>query len=108
MGETEEESSFLQYLDANNLYDWAESQKLPTRGFNWVDASEFTLDKIDSFANCDSEGYLLEVNVKHPKELHDLHNYLPFMCEKMVINKVEKLVPNLHDKNYMIHIRAVD
>ena len=31
------------------------------------------------------------------------------MYEKMVINKVEKLVPNLHDKkNYVIHIRALD
>ena len=34
---------------------------------------------------------------------------LPFMCEKMKINKVEKLVPNLRDKkNYVIHIRALD
>ena len=52
---------------------------------------------------------MLEVDVKYPKELHDLHNDLPFMCEKMKINKVEKLVPNLYDKNkYVIHIRALD
>ena len=50
----EGESSFLQYLDANNLYGWAMIQKLPTGGFNWVDAGEFTPDKIDSYANCDS------------------------------------------------------
>ena len=106
-GVLEGESSFLQYLDANNLYGWAMIQKLPTRKFNWVDPSEFTPDKIDSYANCDSEGYLLEVDVKYRKELHNSHNDLPFMCEKMVINKVEKLVPNLHDKkNYIIHIRA--
>ena len=43
-----------------------------------------------------------------PKELHDLHNDLPFMPEKMKINKVKKLVPNLHiKKNYVIHIRAL-
>ena len=60
-------------------------------------------------ANKYSLTYLLEVDVKYPKELHDLHNDLPFMCEKMVINKVEKLVPNLHDKqNYVIHTRASD
>ena len=41
--------------------------------------------------------------------LHNPRNDLPFMCEKMVINRVEKLVPNLYDKkNYIIHIRASD
>ena len=66
-------------------------------------------DKIDSFANCDSKGYLSEADVQYLKELHDSHNDLLFMCEKMVINKVEMLVPNLYDKNkYVIHIRALD
>ena len=50
------------------------NQKLPTGGFNRVDESEFAPDKVDGFANCDSEGYLLEVDVKYPKELHDSHN----------------------------------
>ena len=71
--------SFPQYLDANNLYGWAMIQLLPTGRFNWVDLSEFTPDRIDSYANCDREGYLLEVDVKCTKELHDLHNDLPFM-----------------------------
>ena len=69
------------------------SQLLPTGGFNWVDPSEFTPDKIDSYANSDSQGYPLEVDVRYPKELHDPHNDLPFMCEKMKINRVERLVP---------------
>ena len=44
-----------------------------------------------------------------PKELHDLHNDPLIMCEKMVTNKVKKLVPNLHDKkNYVIYIRTLD
>ena len=56
-----------------------------------------------------SKGYMLEIDVEYPKELHDPHNDLPFMCEKMVINKVEKLVPSLHDKkNYIIHIRTLN
>ena len=64
--------------------------KLPTGGFKWVnDVSRFTPDEIDRLAKCGSKGYLLEVDVKYPKELHDLHNDLPFMCEKMKINKVE-------------------
>ena len=55
------------------------------------------------------KGYLLEVDVSYPRELHDSHNDLPFMCEKMEINGVKKLVSNLHNKqNYVIHIRALD
>ena len=55
-------------------------------------------NKIDSYAKCQNEGYLLEVAVKYPKELHNIHIDLLFMCEKMNINGVEKLVPNLNDK----------
>ena len=40
-----EDSSYLQYLDANGLHGWAMIQPLPSRGFNWVDSSEFTPDK---------------------------------------------------------------
>ena len=113
MGEkfhSEKKSIFLQYLDANNLYGWAMGQPLPTGGFKWVnDVRRFTSEKTGRLAKHGSKGYLLEVDVKYPKELHGLHNDLPFMCEKMKINKVEKLVPNLHDKKkYVIHIRALD
>ena len=101
-----EESSFLQYLDANNLYSWVMSQSLPTGGFRWVSIEP---NEIDKLARRTDKGYLLEVDVKYPKELHDSHNDLPFMCEKMKINGVEKLVPNLYDKkNYVIQIRALD
>ena len=61
-----EGSSFLQYLDANNLYGWVTIQLFPSGGFNWVDPSEFTPDKTDSYANCDSKGYLLEADVRYP------------------------------------------
>ena len=97
---------YLQYLDANNLYGWAMSQPLPTRGFHWVDIKP---DKVSKLAKRKSKGYLLEVDVHYPKELHDSHNDLPFMCERMKINGVEKLIPNLYDKKrYVIHIRALD
>ena len=74
-----EDSSYLQYLDANNLYGWTMVQKLPTGAFNWVNPSEFTYDKIDSYGNWDSEGYLLEVDVRYPTELHDSRNECPLM-----------------------------
>ena len=96
------ESSYIQYLDANNLYGWAMSQPLPTSKFKWVDIKP---SQISALAARKIKGYLLEVDVRYPTELHNSHNDLPCMCEKMKINKVKKLVPNLTDKkNYIIHI----
>ena len=101
-----EDSTYLQYLDANNLYGWAMSQPLPTGGFKWVDVNP---NEISELATRTDKGYILEVNVSYPNDLHDSHNDLPFMCERMEINGVEKLVPNLRDKkNYVIHIRALN
>ena len=52
------------------------------------------------------KGYFLEVNVQYLEKLHELHNDLPFLPERMKIKQVEKLVANLHDKTeYVIHIR---
>ena len=101
-----EEISYLQYLDANNLYRWTMSQLLPTGGFRWVSIKP---NEVGELAVHTDKGYLLEVDVSYPRELHDSHNDLPFMCEKMKIGGVKKLVPNLHNKrNYVIHIRALD
>ena len=101
-----EESSYLQYLDANNLYRWSMSQQLPTGRFRWVDVKP---DEISGLAKVKDKGYLLEVDVSYPRDLHDSHNDLPFMCERMKINEAEKLVPNLKDKkNYVIHIQALN
>ena len=66
-------------------------------------------DEIGELANHSDRGYLLEVDVAYPKELHNYHNNLSFMCGRMTINGVEKLVPNLYyKKRYIIHIRALD
>ena len=102
----DEKTNYLQYLDANNLYGWAMSQPLPAGGFRWVDIKP---DKISKLAKRESKGYLLEVDIRYPKELHDSHNDLPFMCERIKISGVEKLIPNLYDKKrYVMHIRALD
>ena len=101
-----EKVNYLQYLDANNLYGWAMSQPLPTGGFKLV---EIKSEEISRLAKLKNRGYLLEVDVKYPKELYDSHNDLPFMCEKLKISGIEKLVPNLYNKSkYVIHIRALD
>ena len=100
-----EDTTYLQYLDANNLYGWAMSQPLPAGGSKWVDVNP---NEISELATRTDKDYILEVNVSYPKDLHDSHNDLPFMCERMEINGVEKLVPNLKDKkNYVIHIQAL-
>ena len=63
---------------------------------------------VNELAKCEDHGYLLEVDVAYPRKLHDYHNDLPFMCTKMKINGVEKLVPNLYYKRkYVVHIKAL-
>ena len=103
-------TKYLQYLDTNNLYGWAMSQPLPTGGFHWVefDESKDLKTIINELSKRKDHGYLLEVDVAYPRELHDYHNDLPFMCTKMKLNGVEKLVPNLYcKKKYIIHIKAL-
>ena len=103
-------TKYLQYLDANNLYEWAMSQPLPTGGFHWVELrKDWSLKTIiEGLAVKKDCGYLLEVDVAYPKELHNYHNDLPLMCAKMKINGVEKLVPNLYyKKKYVIQIKAL-
>ena len=56
-----EESSYLEYLDANNLYGWAMSQKLPVRNFKWIekgDISKFNEDFIKNYNENSDKGYI--------------------------------------------------
>ena len=91
---TEEESIYLQYLDANNLYRWAMVQNLPTHGLLWK-KEDFTRENIDEIVKKDKRRYLLEVDGKYPKELHKNHNELPFLIEKIKIGRE-------------VHIKALD
>ena len=103
------ESSHIEYLDANNLYGWAMSQKLPTNGFIWVeDLSQFNEDFIKKYDENSYIGYFLEVDVECPKELFNFHKDLPFLPERKKVEKVEKLICSKEDKEkYVIHIRAL-
>ena len=93
--------SYLQYWDLNNLYAWAMSQKFPLNNFEWIeDTSQFNEDFIKSYYEESDEGYFLEVDVQYLKILHELHNDLPFLPERMKIEQLEKLVANLHDKTH--------
>ena len=78
------ESSHLQNWDANNLYGWAMSQKLPVNNFEWIeDTSQFNEDFIKNYNEECNKGSFLEVDVKHPAILHDLYNDLPFLPQRM-------------------------
>ena len=101
------ESPYPQYWDVNNLYGWTMSQKLPVNNFEWIkDTSQFNGDFIKDYNGESDEGYFIEVDVQYPEKLHELHNDLPYLPERMKIEKVEKLVANLHDKiESVIHIR---
>ena len=69
------ESSYIQYLDANNLYGWAMSQKLPVNDFKWIeDTSKINEEFIKNYDENNDKVYILEVDVKYPKRLHKLRS----------------------------------
>ena len=74
------------------------SKKLPVNEFKWLDNDKRNEKFIKNYSENDKKGYILEVDVKYPKKLHDLHSDLPFLPERMEINKCKKLVCNLYDK----------
>ena len=98
---------YLKYWDVNNFCGWTMLQKLPVDKFEWIeDTPQFNEDFIKKYNEESDEGYFLEVDVQCLEKLHELHNDLPFLPERMKIEKVKKLVANLHDKTkYVIHIR---
>ena len=103
-------SSYIQYLDANNLYGKAMTEKLPVKEFKWVnDISKIDEDFLKVYNKNDNKGYILDVDVDYPSKLQNLHSDLPFLPERMVIKKsTKKLVCNLNDeKNYTVHINVL-
>ena len=96
-----EETSYLFQGDVNNLYGWAMSQKLPCGDFKWEEA-ELPKD-YDPEGN---RGYVLEVDLDYPDDLHDLHNDYPLAPEKIKIDKVVKLAPNLNNKTH--YVESID
>ena len=101
----EKPSSYIQYLDANNLYGWAMSQKLPTHGFKWMDIDIPSVIKLLEKKDTKT-GYIFEVDLEYPQSLWEEHNDYPLAPEKIKINKVEKLVSTLLPKtHYVLHYK---
>ena len=110
------QSTFITYLDKNNLYGWAISGYLPYGESEWLK----NVDKLDAMSINEKSnvGYILEVDLKYPKELHKLHNDYPLASEKFAITNdilsnycksiadkyeikvgdVKKLIPTLGNK----------
>ena len=77
-------STFISYLDMNNLYGWAMSEYLPYEGFEWLkNVDEFDVMSINEKSLI---GYLLEVDLKYPDKLHELHNDYPLAPEKLAVS----------------------
>ena len=85
-------------------------QKLPGNNFEWIEGtSQFNEDARKSYNEEGDEGYFLEANVQYPEKIHEIHNDLPFLPEKIKIEKVGKLITNLYDNTvYVIHIRNLN
>ena len=84
------ESSYIQYLDANNLYGMAMSEKLSIKGLKWmVDISGIDANFVKSYNKNSVKGYVLKVDVDYPRELQNLHCHLPFLPEMMVVNNTK-------------------
>lgn len=101
-------SSFLSYIDMNNLYGWSLSQCLPYKDFKWVEPNEIDLLDVSKIPVDGEYGYIFEVDILYDISLHDKHNELPFLVESQPPpnKKFEKLIPNLRDKyKYVVHYR---
>ena len=91
------------------MYGWAMPQKFPVDGFKWKqNMLKFNEEFIKNNDKDSDNGYILEVDVEYPNNLNYLHSDLPFLPERMKINKCSKLVCNLYEKNiYVVHIRSL-
>ena len=116
-------TTYIIYLDANNLYGWAMSQPLPIGGYAWLTPAAFsTIDWLNQKVDQDF-GYVLECDLDYPDELHVTHNDYPLAAERLLVNysvlsakqieinraykmprnsKVAKLIPNLMPKRHYI------
>ena len=86
------ESSYLEFLDANNLYGWGMSPKLAVNGFKQIKKLLKFNERIKNYDENSNKGYILEIDFEYPK---NIHGDLPFLAERKKIKKCNKLVCNI-------------
>ena len=100
-------------LDANNLYGWSMSKKLPVNDFKQLtNLSKFNESFIKNYDENSNKDHILEVDVTYPKNVFNLHKDLSFLSERERererAENCKKLVCNIKDKEkYIVHIRAL-
>ena len=81
--DSNKQSTFITYLDKNDLYGWSMSKYLPYREFKWVkNVDELDITSINEKSDI---GFILEVDLKDPDKLHELHNDYPVAPEKLFV-----------------------
>ena len=98
-------STYIQYLDANNLYGSAMSHKLPTHGFKWIDVNKSKVIKLLQKKDT-NQGFIFEVGVDYPNTLWESHNDYPLAPEKVKVDKIDKLICSFKPKrHYVVHYK---
>ena len=95
-------SSYLEYLEANNLYEHGMSQKVSANCFKWMKKlSKFDKDFIKDYDENSNKGYILEVVVEYSKNLFNLHENLSFLPEKKLKKVTILSVTSMIKKNML-------
>ena len=83
-------------------------QKHSVNNFEWMkDTCQFNEDFIKNYTKESYKRYFLEVYRQYLEKLHEFHNDLSFLPERIKIEKVEKFIANLQDKTeFVMHIRT--
>jgi hypothetical protein len=101
-------NSYIMYLDATNLYGHSMSDYLPEKNFAWLSENEIKNLNFFNISDNADVGYILEVDLQYPSNLHNYHDDLPFCPENIIPpkGKFPKLIPNLcHKTKYIIHYK---
>lgn len=96
-------SNYLVYLDTYNLFGCAMSQPLPTVNFRWLRNNDIL---VQNAPDDDPKGYILEVDLRYPKELHEKYSDFPSVPENRVPSESQqtKLLTILYNKErYVFH-----
>lgn len=99
-------SKYIYYVDANNLYGYAMCKPLPFGNFQWLTEAELDTLDVSTIREDSDVGYIMEVDLAYPDELHDMHKDLPFCAEMKCPpgGRYSKLLTTLQPKvNYVAH-----